>query len=228
MGLVYCFIINFNRLELPSRLADFAAETPGVKPVFLDNNSTYPPLLEYYKTCPHEVLKLGFNYGSAAPWHPKAGVLDHFDLRGGFIVTDPDLGIDHMPSDWLHELQTGLDRHAGVCKSGFGLMVDDLPDTEIGRAARKNQKIEWSHPLDGGRYFRSSIDTTFCLCRTRLHDFPAVRTNAPYLARHVPWYYTCLEDVPEDEVYYLRSITPRRSNWWAGEIRDFVGLEKIP
>ena len=41
-------IINFNRLLLPVKLAEFCANR-GLSPVFIDNNSDYPPLLEYYK-----------------------------------------------------------------------------------------------------------------------------------------------------------------------------------
>lgn len=218
------FIINYNRLTLPRRIAEYLASCDGVEPVFLDNDSSYEPLLEWYEQCPYRVVRLGFNYGSAAVWHPQPAVLDRFGLDGHFVVTDPDLEIDHIPKDWLGVLKEGLRRHDFACKAGFSLQIDDLPNTEVGRQARGNQSIEWGHRIGNTIYYRSSIDTTFCLCRSRLHDFPAVRTGKPYQARHVPWYYTSWDDLPDDEKYYLESITPYKSNYWSGIIGENLGV----
>lgn len=224
---VYCFIINYNRLTLPRKMADFIADSPGAVPIIVDNCSTYGPLLSYYDTCPHRVLRMKRNFGNCVLWHGPGNnqaILNEYGLNGNFIVTDPDLEIDHIPKDWLHELQTGLDHYPDVAKAGFGLMIDDLPDTPIGRQARGNQGFEWNHPVENGRFYKASIDTTFCLCRTRLHAFNSVRTGPPYLARHKPWYYTCKEDIPEDELYYLKSVTPGKWNYWAGRIQKEFGL----
>jgi hypothetical protein len=40
-------IINYNRLLLPSKLADWVFKR-GCEPIFIDNNSDYKPLLNYY------------------------------------------------------------------------------------------------------------------------------------------------------------------------------------
>ena len=217
------FIINHNRLDLPRRMADFIADAPDVEPIIVDNNSDYQPLLDYYETTLHEIIRLKFNYGSVGVWHPdNIGILDERGLNGGFIVTDPDLRIDHIPGDWLHVLQTGLDRHDFACKSGFSLRIDDLPDTDIGRQARELETSYWLNKLDD-RYYNAYIDTTFCLCRTRLHDFPAVRAAPPYDAIHVPWYYESLAAVPPDELYYMQSEKARGSTYWTSRIKDSVG-----
>lgn len=224
MSDVIAFIINHNRLALPKRMADFIADSPGATPVIIDNNSTYPPLLEYYETCPHKVLRLDRNWGNCVVWAgppPRGSILDHFGLDGHFIVTDPDLEIDHMPKDWLHELEVGLEYDTPRSwKSGFGLRIDDLPP-----GVEHRQTLEWSRPVLDGRYYLSGIDTTFCLCRTRLHSFAAIRTGKmPYLARHAPWYYQRVEDLPPDELYYLKSITPGKWNWFSGELKIKLGL----
>jgi len=220
---VKAFIINYNRLDLPRRMADYIADCQnGVEPVFLDNNSDYPPLLEYYETTPHKVVRLSRNWGNCVVWY--CGILDEWDLHGDFIVTDPDLEIDHIPKDWLDLFREGMAKFPDRWKVGFGLMRDDLPDTPTGRAAYGWEGMEWSQPVEGGRFYKASIDTTFCLCRTRKHSFDSVRTGPPYVARHVPWYYTCLDDIPEDELYYLRSITPGKWNYWSGKLREEMGL----
>ncbi|HWA33283.1 MAG TPA: hypothetical protein VG737_04090, partial [Cyclobacteriaceae bacterium] len=50
-------INNFNRLTFPVLLIQFLEKCGYNKIVILDNYSTYPPLLEYYRTCPHEVIR---------------------------------------------------------------------------------------------------------------------------------------------------------------------------
>ncbi len=217
------FIINYQRLTLPAKMADYLAEC-GMRVVILDNDSDYPPLLEYYEETPHEVLKLGFNYGSAAPFHPAAGVIEKYNVTERFIVTDPDLKIDHIPRDWPQVLNEGLDKYDFACKAGFSLRINDLPNTEIGKQARKHEGGYWNLPLGDGRFYNAYIDTTFCLLRKNYHDFPAVRAAPPYDAIHVPWYYTSLDSVPEDELYYMRSPKSRGSTYWTGRIADEFGV----
>jgi len=216
------FLINYNRLTLPRKLANDIARA-GVEPVFLDNDSTYQPLLAWYETCPYQVVHMGFNYGSAAPWHPAPAILERFNLDGGFVVTDPDLDISAVPLDWPKMLQEGLDRYPHACKSGLSLKIDDLPDTKVGNQARLHEAGYWARPLGGG-FYDAFIDTTFCLCRTCLHDFPAVRAAPPYCARHVPWYYDKLEDIPEDELFYIQSTKSRGSTYWTDKIAQAVGI----
>jgi len=220
---MYAFIINYNRLHLPRRMADYLAECPGVTPIIIDNKSTYPPLLEYYETTPHKVLRMDRNYGTPVVW--VSGILDDLDLHGGFVVTDPDLNIDHVPKDWPHVLQLGLDRHKFACKSGFSLRITDLPPTLIGIQAKKLEGIAWSRKVDD-RFYGCDIDTTFCLCRSRLHDFPAVRSAPPYDAIHVPWYYDKVSDLPDDELYYMKSVRPGMSNYWTTKLAEHMEVQQ--
>jgi hypothetical protein len=174
MSKIPVFIINFNRLNLPKNMADYLSDCDGVEPIIIDNNSDYPALLEYYKTCPHKVEKMDRNWGNCVVW--ISGILDKYNLQGNFIVTDPDLDISHIPKDFLHILQTGLDRHKFACKAGFGLDIKNLPDTEIARLAIVWEQLNWSNKVDK-LFYKAPIDTTFCLCRTRLHDFAAIRSD---------------------------------------------------
>jgi len=196
---IKAFIINFNRLDLPRNMADYLIDC-DVEPVIVDNNSTYPPLLEYYKTCPHKVERLNSNMGNNAVF--LSGVLDKYGLNESrFIMTDPDLDLFGIPKDFLHILHLGLDRHSFATKAGFSLEINDLPDTEIKSKVLEWEAGNWSKRLD--EYFISAyIDTTFALYRRCFMDFPAVRTVRPYTAKHVPWYYT-KGNIPEDELYYL-------------------------
>jgi hypothetical protein len=203
-------------------MADFIADSPGVTPVIVDNCSTYPPLLEYYDKCPHKVIRLKANFGNCVIWHGPGNnqaILNEYGLDGHFIVTDPDLDLTGIPKDWLHELETGLDLFPDRWKCGFSLRIDDVP-----AGIDHRQGMEWTRPVHNGRFYLASIDTTFCLCRTRRHDFGGVRTGPPYMARHMPWYYQSVEELPDDELYYLKSITPGKWNCWSGILKTKLGL----
>lgn len=222
--ITYAFIINFNRLLLPSRMADWLADHDGIRPVIVDNCSTYPPLLEYYETTPHEVFHMDVNRGCQAVHglqHRARSPLSHYDVYEHFIISDPDLDLEGIPDDWLQELELGLaldQPRAGTC--GFGLRIDDVP-----AGVDHMQGTAWSRPFMGGRFYRASIDTTFALWRGLPRPgFGAVRTGPPYVARHVPWYYQTLDDLPEDERYYLASITPGKWNWFSGKLKEKLGL----
>jgi hypothetical protein len=198
------FIINYNRLTLPVAMADYLASTPGIQPIIVDNASTYPPLLEYYEHSPHTVERMDANYGNCVVFHPESYLKHKYQLDNGqrFIITDPDLDLSGIPKDFLRLLHTGLDRYPWACKAGFSLETHGIPYQNFG-AVMQWEAIHWSHKLDE-HFYRADIDTTFCLCRGFVHDFPAVRTERPYIARHVPWHYT-LATVPEDERYYLET-----------------------
>lgn len=214
----YAFVINYNRLTYTRQMADYLSTVNGIdRLLIVDNDSDYPPLLKYYETTRHEVLVLKENMGSSAVWH--SGVLDYYEIHGNFIVTDPDIDATSLPKDWVNELQIGLDRYPDILKAGIGLRIDDLPDTPLAEKARAWEKPHWAYPLDNERFFRASTSTTLCLCRNRTHDYPSVRTGPPYVAKHLPWYYACKDDIPEDELYYMDKIGDKW-NYWTKMMRD--------
>lgn len=197
------FIINYNRLTLPKAMADYLADVPNVKVIIVDNDSTYPPLLEYYEHTPHVVERMGANFGNCVVFHPESYLKDKYDLKNGqrFIVSDPDLDLSGIPTNFLQLLNHGLDKYKWAAKAGFSLRIDDLSEE------MRSNVIGWESgywtPLDA-QFYGALIDTTFCLCRGFVNDFKAIRTAPPYIARHVPWYYTP-DNIPEDERYYLET-----------------------
>jgi len=217
MSKTFAFIINYNRLTLPKNMADYLADGTGVTPVIVDNNSDYPPLIEYYEKCPHIVERMNLNYGNCVLW--TTGILDKYNIDGGFICTDPDLKIDHIPKDFLHVLQTGLDRWDWCDKCGFSLDIHDLPNRDFSNHVKSVEKGYWTNFLDKG-YYAAPIDTTFALFRTRRHSFECIRADKPYCAKHMPWYWT-KDNVPEDELYYINSISPD-FNYWSKQLKDIV------
>lgn len=204
--MIKCLIIAYNRLTLIKNTALWCSDH-GLEPIIIDNHSDYPPLLEYYKNCPYQVERMPRNFGHKVIW--DALLLDVLGITSQYIVTDPDLDFSGIPDDFLEVLQEGLKRYPKAEKCGFSLDVNDLREGDI----KKWEISLWSRPLDD-MYFVAGIDTTFALYRGNSRQYQiwnSLRTNRPYTARHIPWTYTDLALLTEDEQYYFKSCSKSAS-----------------
>ncbi len=219
-------INNFNRLEYLKKLLN-GLEKRGYKNVYiLDNQSTYLPLLNFYKTCKHEVIFLKENYGYKALW--LSGNYRRF-AKNYFVYTDSDLEIiDDCPADFLGHFRNILKENRLCYKVGFSLKLDDIPD----HYTLKDQVLDWekqyySHPV-GENLFRAPIDTTFALYRPRSNSLVRsrsaliYRTAHPYQVRHLPWYVDG-ENLSEEEKYYMRSS---KENSWVYKMEHSMKIRE--
>ena len=191
-------IINYNRLSLPLRMACWL-QSHCIEPIIIDNNSDYIPLLEFYANrCPFQVIRMEQNYGHLVVW--RKNLLKRLNITGDYIVTDPDLDLSGIPSDFLCVLEEGLRKYPQFDKCGFSLEINDLTN----EGTINWEQPFWKHPLDN-RYFNAIIDTTFALYKTPIFSYNGIRTNRPYTAVHVPWKYEFAEDLPEDEQHYYKT-----------------------
>ncbi|MDX6505184.1 MAG: hypothetical protein QOE29_2309 [Gaiellaceae bacterium] len=197
-------------------------ERAGVEEIyFLDNDSAFEPLLEYYRTTPHTVVRMQENFGKHALWIAP-GVIDLVGDRP-FVYTDPDVvPSPECPLDALDHFAELLERYPGVTKAGFGLRIDDIPEHYPHRdavIAWEGQMWQW--PLGDGNYF-AAIDSTFALHRpgAGLRPSEAVRTGPPYLARHTTWYVDM--DSPTEEDLFYSSRPGTRGNWNKDELPDWL------
>ena len=173
----------------------------------LDNNSTYPPLLEYYKKVPAKVVFLGKNLGYDA----LAKIPLYYQVRKSFFVyTDSDvIPIDECPADFMDYFLNILKANPTVQKVGFSLKIDDLPD----HFAQKEKVIKWEAQFWKERIadnFIAPIDTTFALHRpyallSTIGPYKNIRTSFPYVARHLPWYNDS-QQLSEEEQFYIDSV----------------------
>jgi glycosyltransferase involved in cell wall biosynthesis len=211
-------INSYNRLSCLEALVG-RLESLGMKSiVILDNNSTYPPLLDYYARCPHRVIRLGKNLGYLALW--ESGVFEEF--RNGFYVyTDCDVvPEDSCPRDFMVKFRDLLRKHPSVDKVGFGLRIDDLPN----HFALKDKVVAhesdfWKKEVAAGVY-EAAIDTTFALYRPRAFGgywLNSLRTGAPYVARHLPWYEDS-SNLSAETQYYVKSAS--KSTHWTVKLSE--------
>lgn len=204
-------INNYNRLSHLKKLIE-GLKSKGYHNIHvLDNLSTYPPLLEYYKENPDN-LKLHLfkkNYGYKSLW--KSGLWYKF-MFNYFCYTDSDLEImDECPDNFLTYFHNLLIKYPSTHKVGFSLNITDLPD----HYSKKEEVIKWEEKFNltekENNVFIAPIDTTFALYRPfsrrgqRDGSQEMLRTGFPYQCRHLPWYNDC-KNLSEEELYYINSV----------------------
>lgn len=208
---IKAFIVNRNRYHSPRKMAEFF-DSCGLRVIFLDNGSTYQPLLDWYKEMPYELEAFGRNCGECCLWVVD-GLMEKYDIySGNYILSDPDLDLSSVPKDFVQELRRLLDENSWADKAGLSLEINDLPPTPIRKEILDVESGYWAHPLSSGGY-KAPIDTTLALYRSSIHSFECVRASRPYTARHSSWYWENESQIPKDELYYLQSIGRNHCHW---------------
>lgn len=216
-------ILCFNRLAPLQQLLGWLDRAGYVRPILIDNASTYPPLVDFLDQATDiETVRLERNVGHLAPWI-SAEARAKVPLDAPIVVTDCDVvPDDDCPADVVTHLAEVLLGHSDIDKVGLGLHIDDLPDSY----ALKNEVVAWeSRFWEKEIYpgvFDAEVDTTFALYRSLgIPHSPAraLRTGAPYLARHLPWYANSAEPT-EEQSYYREHADSSASHWEGGVASD--------
>lgn len=200
------YIINYNRLAWPLKMADYLSKIPGLEIIFVDNSSTYPPLLDWYsRQREYEVIRMNKNYGQNVLW--EQNIVTQTASPEYFIATDPDLDLSNIPTDFVSILKDGLKKNKDVCKAGFSLELLDLPDTSYTRYIYRHEINYWNPSLFDGTFYHQRLDTTFAMYdSSRTYSLKGLRTARPYVAKHLPWYYT-KENVTDEDIYYINTCS---------------------
>lgn len=161
-------IIN-NRDILDSVIAqiEFFSQIPEAYIILLDNASTYPPLIEWYRKmtglkdpqsyrCWYSTVSLSKFYFFPENRGPRAGstilhgLEDDLNIRDFryYFLSDADMGYTGISPTFLKDLQAGLDSYPEITGCGVSIRINDLPDTPMGRKAKYVESGYWTeHPL---------------------------------------------------------------------------------
>ena len=235
MKQTHIFICSYNRL-IPLQQLVASLITRGYNNiVILDNQSTYQPLLDWYKTLDGTnvtVYQCKHNYGPGALDRCRFEE-DEFRSRYLHIVeteyhvyTDSDVvPVEEVPSSFIDDM-VEIAKKYQIPKLGLSLKIDDLPDHFLLKQQVINHEGSFFEREyiedDKCRLYKAPVDTTFAvnspgsLCG--LSDF-AYRTAGNYFARHMPWYYDT-NNLPEDEKYYYENIT--QISHWSNLIKQHI------
>jgi len=135
--------------------------------IVCDNNSTYPPMIEYLDSISetHRVVRFEENLGPRAfAERPEfLNILPEY-----FIVTDPDLIFNAaLPKKFISKMKHILDMYE-VSKIGFAIDIEDAEGKFFdGGQVRRWEGAYWNSPVntytEKDQLYHAAIDTTFCL-----------------------------------------------------------------
>ena len=201
-------INNRNRLSFLRDVVTWFLECNHVTITILDNDSSYSPLESYYQKIKNDVkiIYLQENMGHTALY--QSGILNQTDRY--FMYSDPDiLPIETCPKDLPLYLLDCKKKYAEYNKVGVSLKIDDLPN----HYTFKDQVISWESKFWQNKtedLYVADVDTTLAMYdKSNLagtqHTFEnCLRTNIPYIARHLPWYLD-LSNLSAEEKYYNKN-----------------------
>jgi hypothetical protein len=203
-------INNRNLLTWPREMVNRIEQYENLAGIIIvDNQSSYPPLLEWYQTLSYPVIRLDRNVGHEAPFSQR--VLDVISTED-FVVTDPDLGLLDTPKDTLTHLRQLLLDNPTLGKVGLSLDWRTVPRQSPYYAhCQRYERSLWGLPRIGWHLRLAPVDTTLAVYNKKIacHYFVGgARTKPPYTARHYPWE---LVGVTEEYRYYLDRASPSSS-----------------
>lgn len=191
-------INNRNRLSTTKKLVEDLLYRNSTNIIIIDNESSYPPLLEWYKTL-SDNIKVYYcpNYGHHAIFHSK--LLD--DIKEDWcFYSDADIQLnENMPNDY-QKIMFDLANSYNYTKIGLALKIDDLPDHYMLKEQVVRNESRWWVQKVIEDVYRADTDTTFCLIK-KCDQFDSLRIAGDFTAKHMPWYLD-LDNLTEEERYY--------------------------
>jgi len=188
--------------------------------IICDNNSTYPPMIEYLDSISetHRVVRFDENLGprvfAEAP--EFLTIMPEY-----FIVTDPDLIFNEaLPKKFISKMKRILDMYE-ISKVGFAIDIEQTKDLffDSGQVKRWEGSY-WNSPVniytESDQLYVAAIDTTFCLhkkdivvrellnIRQGITGTSAFRIGDRFTCQHMGWWKD--QPVPQEELDYYHNL----------------------
>lgn len=162
--------------------------------IVVDNNSTYDPLLNYYKNnFGYTLLRQKKNYGHSVFRQDFVQQL----VGDVYLLTDPDLKFtSNLPANFINSL-IDISNHFKAQKVGFALSIDsDQIRTDVqfhGNSIKEWESQFWKkrleYPMNPSlELYGAAIDTTFCLINKKFIAGNMIRIAGNYTCLHLPWF----------------------------------------
>jgi hypothetical protein len=206
------FIISYNQYTFVKSTVDQLLKYSS-NIYIIDNNSSYPPLVEYLKSIENQVkvLYMKENYGH------KVYMRDEIVKLGGdkYIITDPDLQFNkNLPQNFIDILSNLSDKYK-IGKIGLALDISNNINLNI-KASDNNQNIVswesqfWKNRIDNPDYelYNADLDTTFVLINSKYYipnSYTAIRVAGNFTSIHKPWVLGYEKELLDGELSYYRN-----------------------
>jgi hypothetical protein len=215
-------ILNRDRLH-PLKDQVEVLKSKGYKNItIIDNQSTYKPLLDWYKVSEVDVFYNSITENSCHAFrdlvimqHPKFINI----ISDWYVFNDSDIiPLEDVPDTFIDDLINFAKKY-NKSKVGMSIKIDDIDlNYDLNKWVHSYESTYWTNAIvdeSGVELYPHPIDTTFAvhapgILPTWSND--TLRVGKPYIVKHAPFYYNP-ESLPEDERYYLSHMNKQSSNW---------------
>lgn len=207
------FIISFNNLSYVKQIITSLEKFDLTNIHIVDNNSDYPPLLDFLKQTKYQVHMMKINWGHKVIWDSHC--FDEIIYNSPYVVSDPDIELSsNLPLNFMEILLNILNQFDLVTKIGFALKIDDLADFLNSNKVKTWESQFWQYRIPDNKYelYKADVDTTFALYRpgnlSENNFYTAIRIAGEFSARHLPWYMRS-----EEQDYYEKTSSSKSASW---------------
>jgi hypothetical protein len=190
--------------------------------IIIDNQSTYQPLLDWYKTSNVDVFYNDITENSCHAFrdlvqmnHPKFIEI----VSDWYVFNDSDIiPLDTVPDNFIEDLIAFALKY-NKPKVGMSIKIDDIDrNYPLNEWVYSYESTYWTNAIvdeSGVELYPHPIDTTFSVHAPGMLPTwcdNTLRVGVPYIVKHAPFYYDP-NNLPEDEKYYLAHMNKNSSNW---------------
>jgi hypothetical protein len=210
------FINNRNHYTYLKDLVDWLNGNGMTNFCIIDNDSSYPPLLDYYQShLKGKVIFLHKNSGHLSFWNEQllSRVKNSF-----YIYTDSDIlpALKTNPL-FISDLYKAFKNHDFALKAGSAIEIDDLPGCfSLRDKVVQHESSFWKNELEP-QVYHATVDTTFALYlpnyiwEANYHWNKHIRVAGNCLIKHQPWYQDS-ENLNEEQQFY-RDSAATQTHW---------------
>lgn len=211
--------------------------------IVIDNQSTYPPLLEWYPNSGVDVFynnvpETKYDTGTFAVLSGKASYAPYINhpkfseiVKDYYVLTDSDVVlVDSVPENFIEDIINLHKKYNNTKhKIGLGLKIDDLPlHLPLAQRAYNTESQYWENKIEDTEFeiYAAPIDTTFAVYIPE--SVPGwgnncFRLGGKYVAQHIPWYYDT-NNLPDDEKYYLKNLQSGKGPAYSWNMKQSASL----
>ena len=187
----------------------------------IDNQSTYSPLLEWYKQSGLDIFYNNITENSCHAFrdlinsnHPKFKEI----ISDWYVFNDSDIiPIESVPDNFIEDLINYAKKYS-IQKVGMSIKIDDIDlNYPLNAWVHSYESTYWTNAIIDGdvELYPHPIDTTFAVHAPGViptWSNNTLRAGVPYIVKHAPFYFDP-NNLPEDEKYYLSHMNKQSSNW---------------
>lgn len=189
--------------------------------IIIDNQSTFEPLLEWYKTSGLDVFYNTLTENSCHAFrdlvymgHPKFTQI----ISDWYVFNDSDIiPVESAPDNFIEDLIKYAIKYKKD-KVGMSIKIDDIDlNYPLNAWVYSYESNYWTNGIvdDNVELYPHPIDTTFAVHAPGViptWSNNTLRVGVPYIVKHAPFYFDP-DNLPEDEKYYLNHMNKQSSNW---------------